>query len=75
MITDIDLRNTEILSRERIKGFLCDKKLHYVSRDMKKIGIGLSHPVLYALKNNDKDVHFLTLRKISYYINNYLNFK
>ena len=72
MITDDNLRNTELLSRERIKGFLYDKKLRFVSKHMKEIGIGLSHPVLATLAHTDNDVHFATLRKISYYINNYL---
>lgn len=75
MITEVDLNTTQLISRERIKGFLHDKNLLVVSKDMKKIGIGLSRPVLATLRNNDNDVHFLTLRKISYYINNYLNFK
>jgi hypothetical protein len=72
MIKDDDLRNTELLSRERIKGFLYDKKIRIVSKHMKEVGIGLSHPVLAILAHTDNDVHFATLRKISYYINNYL---
>lgn len=75
MTINLDLSNVELVSREKIKGFLYDKKLHVVSKDMHKRGVGLSYPVLYSLKNKNDDVHFLTLRKISYYINNYLNFK
>ena len=72
MVTDADLKKTEILSIERIKGFLTDKVIKDLRRDMKLKGVPLCMPVLCDLKNNDdKDFHFKTLRKISYYINQY----
>ena len=72
MVTDADLKKTEILSIERIKGFLTDKVIKDLRRDMKSKGVPLCTPVLCDLKNNDdKDFHFKTLRKISYYINQY----
>lgn len=72
MVTDTDLKKTEILSIERIKGFLTDKVIKNLCKDMRLKGVALSMPVLCDLKNNnDKDFHFKTLRKISYYINQY----
>ena len=72
MVTNTDLKKIEILSIERIKGFLTDKVIKKLSKDMKLKGVALSMPVLCDLKNNkDKDFHFKTLRKISYYINQY----
>lgn len=71
MVTDQDLKNTQILSMERIKKFLHDKVIKNIVDDMRKKGVSLSMPVVNDLKSSDKDFHFKTLRKISYYINNY----
>lgn len=72
MVNDADLKKTEILSIERIKGFLTDKVIQKLYFDMKSKGVPLSMPVLCDLKNNDdKDFQFKTLRKISYYIKQY----
>jgi len=72
MIIDKDiLRQTEIRDINYIKGFLRDKRLLKISVDMINMGVGLSYPILKRLRDSDTDYHSTTIRKISYFINNY----